>query len=78
MALDQALNPDIKDLDKITLGTPKLVPLSKTQLPEGWIGSQFYSTKANYKGKSIDLKLVPFADAGQTGGEVRVWMKRDK
>jgi DUF1680 family protein len=78
LAIDQTLNSEIIDLDKITLGTLKLVPISKALLPGAWIGSQLYSTKANYNGKSIDLKLVPFADAGQTGGEVRVWIKRDK
>jgi hypothetical protein len=26
----------------------------------------------NYKGKPVKLKLVPYAEAGQTGGEVRV------
>jgi|SRR5665647_843393 len=77
LAFDQALNPDIKEVDKITMGAAKLVPLSKTLLSEGWIGSQLYLTTAFYKGKPIDLKLVPIADAGQTGGEVMVWIKRD-
>ena len=78
LAIDQTLNSGLIDLDKVTLGISKPVPISKALLPEGWIGSQLYSAKANYNGKSIDLKLVPFADAGQTGGEVRVWIKRDK
>ena len=78
LAFDLALNPDIKEVDKITMGAPKLIRLSRSLLPDGWIGSQLFLTKAFYKGKPIDLKLVPFADAGQTGGEVRVWIKRDK
>ncbi len=77
LAVDQVLNPEFTDLDKITLGSPKLVLLSKTLLPEGWIGSQFYSTKAFYDGKPVDIKLVPFADAGQTNGDIRVWIKKN-
>lgn len=77
LAVDQVLNPEITDLDKITLGSPNLVLLSKTLLPKGWIGSQIYSTKAFYDGKPVDLKLVPFADASQTGGDIRVWIKKN-
>jgi DUF1680 family protein len=76
LAVDQALNPDFTDLDKLTVGTENLVKLSKTMLPKGWIGSQIYTTKAFYEGKPVDLKLVPFADAGQTDWDIRVWIKR--
>lgn len=75
LAFDQALNPSIRDIDKITLNSPKLVILSKTWLPKEWIGTQVYTIQAFYEGKPIDVALVPFADAGQTDGEVRVWMK---
>lgn len=75
LAVDQTLNPGITDLDKITVGSPNLVLLSKSLLPKGWIGSQIYNTKAYYNGKPVDLKLVPFADAGQTDGDIRVWIK---
>jgi DUF1680 family protein len=78
LAMDQALNPEIKDPDKLTLRASKLVPVSRSLLPAAWIGSQLYSTKAYYEGKSISLKLVPFSDAGQTGGEVRVWIRKEK
>jgi DUF1680 family protein len=77
LAVDQSLNPEIKDLDKIALGSSKLVLLTKTLLPKSWIGSQVYSMKAYYDGKPVDLKLVPFADAGQTDGDLRVWLKKN-
>lgn len=77
LAVDQMLNPEIKDLDNITLGSPKLVLLSKKLLPKGWIGSQIYSAKGFYNGKPVNLKLVPFADAGQTDGDIRVWIKKN-
>lgn len=76
LAIDQALNPGLKDLDKITMGSLNLTPISKSLLPKSWVGSQIYSTKAFYGGKPIELKLVPFADAGQTDGEVRVWIRK--
>ncbi len=77
LAVDQTFNPEILDFDKLTIGSPKLELLSKTLLPKGWVGSQIYSTKAFYAGKPIDLKLVPYADAGQTDGDLRVWIKRN-
>ena len=76
LAVDQALNPECRDLDKIRMDTPHPLRLSKSLLPEGWVGSQIYSTKATYDGNPVDLKMVPFADAGQTGGDIRVWIKK--
>ena len=76
LAADHALNSEFSDLDKITLDAPNLVLLSKALLPKGWIGSQIYSTKAFYDGKPVELKMVPFADAGQTGEDIRVWIKK--
>jgi hypothetical protein len=48
----------------------------KTLLPKLLIGFQIFSANAFYDGKPVDLKLVPFADAGQTGGDLRVWIKK--
>jgi len=76
LAVDQSLNPEIKDLDKIFLLSTNPEPQSKTLLPKEWIGSQIYKVKANYEGKTVDLNLVPFADASQTGGDIRVWIKK--
>jgi DUF1680 family protein len=77
LAIDQTLNPEFTDLDNITLNSPVLKPLSQVLLPKNWVGSQIYSTKAFYKGRPVELKLVPFADAGQTDGDVRVWIKKN-
>ena len=76
LAVDQSLNPEIIDLDKLSLDSPKISPVSKALLPGSWIGSQIYTSKALYDGKPIDLILVPFADASQTGGDIRVWIKK--
>jgi len=76
LAVDQSLNLQIKNLDAVTIGNTSLINVSKTLLPKGWVGSQVFKIKATCSGKPFDLILVPFADAGQTGGEVRVWMKK--
>jgi uncharacterized protein len=77
LAVDQVLNPGITDMDKISLGSPQLKSISKSILPKGWVGFQVFSAHALCDGKPVDLKLVPFADAGQTGGEIRVWIKKE-
>ena len=76
LAIDQALNPLIKNLSDVTVGKTAVVTVAKTLLPKGWVGKQVFTAKANYEGKIIDLVLVPFADAGQTDGEVRVWIRK--
>lgn len=78
LSVDQALNPELKDLDKITIGSVDLELLPKALLPNGWVGSQIYRTKAYYDGAPIDLKLVPFAEASQTEGDIRTWIKKNK
>ena len=76
LAVDQSLNPEIIDLDKLSFDSPKLLPASKALLPKSWIGSQIYTSKAIYDEKPVEVKLVPFADASQTGGDIRVWVKK--
>lgn len=76
LAVDQALNPQIKEVDQLTIGEPLLTNITKAVLPKGWVGSQVFKTKAYYKSKPIELILVPFADAGETDGEVRVWIPK--
>ena len=77
LAVDQSLNSGIIDLDKLSLDSPKLSIVSKALLPGSWIGSQIFETKAFYDGKPVVLILVPFADASQTGGDIRVWIKKN-
>ena len=76
LALDQALNPQINDLATVRLNTATVVALPKTQLPSGWVGSQLYSVQGLADGKPVTLRLVPFAEAGQTGGDLVVWVKK--
>lgn len=76
LAVDQLLNPEIKELDELSMASSSVKSISKTLLPDKWVGFQIFSANAFYKGKPVDLKLVPFADAGQTGGDIRVWIRK--
>jgi hypothetical protein len=42
-------------------------------LPPGWIGDQAYRLSATGT-PAEDLQLAPFAEAGQTGADVAVWL----
>lgn len=42
------------------------------QLPSGWFGGQFYRLKGKANGRDKQLRLVPFAEAGQSQGHYRV------
>jgi DUF1680 family protein len=77
LAVDQSLNPGIEDLDKLTLKYPCKVKPSGTTLPDGWVGSQVYSMSGFYCGKQTEVILVPFADASQSGGDIRVWIRKE-
>lgn len=82
LAYDRSLNTEVLtrteppkyfiDKKEITF-KPKL-------LPKEWIGSQLYSVPMKTGAKDslkIDLVLVPFADASQTGGAIQVWLPRN-
>ena len=74
LAFDDSLNPGIKIEPDQKLSVEK--PESKSfegVLPRQWIGKQAYSLNESDKTKQ-QLVLVPFADASQTGGAVKVWL----
>jgi len=82
LSLDESLNAvELKSSPSI-IERKILVekPDSKTEagvLPKEWIGKQAYKVNivaADKNAGKQQLVLVPFADAGQTGGEVKVWM----
>jgi DUF1680 family protein len=77
LAVDKSLNAgNVNDLlsntkEGIVIGNPNLANESKV-LPVNWIGKQAYSV--NVVNKSEKIILVPFADASQTEGDMRVWL----
>lgn len=77
LALDGSLNSsDANDLisnskEAVSIGNLSLANESKL-LPTNWIGKQAYSI--NLLNKKEKIILVPFADASQTDGDMRVWL----
>ena len=82
LALDDSLNKEL--LKTYPPGSGRMIlaekPADKNHsglLPKQWIGDQAYIANINEKenkksGRS--LTLVPYADASQTGGSVKVWL----
>jgi len=86
LAADERLNPGAAPWmsDLWLTGIADAEPVlrdAKSSLPAKWRGTQAYGTQGYFGnaalGKTtIDLVLVPIADAGQLGGEYRVWLQR--
>ncbi len=79
LTYDNALNQDLikENNQKLLLEKPEATSNSSL-LPSQWIGKQAYSFKIMSKNAPKQpLILVPFADASQTGGEMKVWMSLD-
>ena len=82
LALDSLLNIEV--LKKVRLSSDQKPVVEKpsgksdaTLLPTDWIGKQAYAIDIINKNRAVkkqQLILVPFADAGQTGGAIKVWM----
>jgi DUF1680 family protein len=77
LALDISLNSDyvneliLNSKADIIINGYNLKNESKI-LPINWIGKQAYSV--DIKNKSEKIILVPFAEASQTEGDMRVWL----
>jgi uncharacterized protein len=75
LAFDAALNNELFD-KTLSVNMPESINKA-TLLPTNWIGKQAYSVKI-VDAKNSDAKqsliIVPYADASQTGGSVKVWM----
>jgi DUF1680 family protein len=82
LAFDSSLNIDI--IKKYQFGFNQKLNVEKPKsisnpdlLPEQWIGKQAYRvtlTDSKPNNEKEQLTLVPFADASQTGGAIKVWM----
>ncbi len=82
LALDGSLNKDILHLFPNSNNAAMKITMppaadNRTVLPVNWIGRQAYPINIQEGGGQAanqTLWLVPFADAGQTGADIRVWM----
>ena len=72
LAFDQSLNKNT-DISYSVSKNPALI--SQGKLPSDWIGKQIYQLPVTTKtGEKIQLTLVPYSDASQTGGSSSVWI----
>ena len=88
LAADEALLPEsAKNLAAVTVAQPELAALGVLAEPAAdkyktWPGARLFLTHAvNRKatdstkgGAAIDVRLIPFADAGGTGSRYKVWL----
>ena len=75
LAFDQALNT--VDAAKVSIVTAS-VQLKEVggALPQDWIGGQAYQLDVMADGTPTKIVLVPYCDAGQSGGVVTTWLRR--
>ena len=60
--------------NNVTLNSNALqLQSSKAVLPTAWIGGAAFEVKGHEK----NIILVPYADAGQTGGAISTWIKKE-
>lgn len=79
MSMDmQVLQDKNRGSDKVVVQRgPQVLALddildTRSSLPQGWVGDQFYQLKGKINGQEKIYKMVPFADAGQTMGHYQV------
>ncbi|MBO0931966.1 glycoside hydrolase family 127 protein [Fibrella aquatilis] len=75
LSLDALLNKLPVEPTAVQLTGQSLRPVQAT-LPTGWIGTQTYGVSATVGDRQQELVLVPYADAGQTGGASAVWLRQ--
>jgi DUF1680 family protein len=76
LAFDESLNQEFinansKEMENRLLTFKTAISSCSELLPKQWIGKQAYSFMLTNHNK---LVLVPFADASQTGADIKVWM----
>jgi len=76
LAIDQSLNADVTDLSNITFVKQAAIKLqdAKATLPADWSWKQAYSMQLQVNKILQKVTLVPFAEAGQQEGNLRVWI----
>jgi DUF1680 family protein len=74
LVFDKMLNSLRPEDISISPESIELVEVSPV-LSKNWVGSQAYQLNSIVNGNLEKIILVPFADAGQTGGEITTWLK---
>jgi uncharacterized protein len=76
LALDKSLNPGVDTLSNITYAAARTSQLTDASaaLPPTWSWKEAFYLDAKIGDTSKKVMLVPFAEAGQTTGDVAVWV----
>jgi len=77
LTVDAAIN-NLKNMDNVIFNKkvkPEIKPFSG-KLPDNWIGKQAFVSNAIKTKGGNEIVLVPYADASQTGGDIRVWIRK--
>ena len=82
LCADEALLPgEVKNLNALIIADSDLAALAVTPEPapdrlKTWPGAQVFRIKAQARktGEPVEIRLIPFADAGGTGTGYKVWL----
>jgi DUF1680 family protein len=75
LAVDHALNANVSSISKLQVSNDQAVAIDmRDKLPSTWAWKQAYAVQLDDNHQRINVMLVPFAEAGQTGDEVEVWI----
>jgi DUF1680 family protein len=76
LAFDQSLNKAEAKNIILVANSIQMEDAPNTVLPANWVGTQAYQVNAEVNGVPAKIVLVPFADAGQSGGTISTWLKK--
>jgi hypothetical protein len=75
LAVDLGLNPEIDSFSGLKYQGNGGFGDASDRLPTSWDWKQAYFANFRAKDKSLQVVLVPFAEAGQQGGQLEVWLQ---
>lgn len=76
LVFDEKLNQVVSDDILLDTKNLQVEQSASSVLPHIWSGTQAYQVNALVNGENQKIILVPFSDAGQTGGQISTWLKR--
>jgi len=79
LAIDHSLNNDVTNISDLQFVSDNAVVYdAKEKLPLVWEWKQAYKVALQNNHQSRDIIVVPFAEAGQSGDDVEVWIDAPK
>lgn len=77
LAFDKSLNSDY-NISSISIDPKDIELHAASSLPQNWVGGEIFKVKAEAENSEKNILLVPYADAGQSGGIISTWIKKAK